>query len=184
MHSILVCAVAAWKMLRALEKKEMLLKKFVTSGWAWLWISVLVLGIDRWAKLWVLDNIAPYSVINVLPFFDLTLAFNKGAAFSFLHSTSAWSNILLGGLAVVVSSMIIVWLYRISARERLLAIGLCFILGGALGNLCDRILYAHVVDFFSFYWGEWHFAIFNIADAAICLGSFILFLVMITNHKI
>jgi signal peptidase II len=109
-----------------------------------------------------------------LPFFNLTLAFNTGAAYSFLHNASGWQNSLLTSLAVIVSACIVYWLSQLSARAYWAVIALTLVLGGALGNAWDRLLYGHVVDFLDFHLGGWHFAIFNIADSAICVGAFML----------
>ncbi|MBA3660369.1 MAG: lipoprotein signal peptidase [Gammaproteobacteria bacterium] len=152
------------------------IKKLATTGLAWLFIAILCVGLDRYAKLWMLSNLNLYESLPVTSFFNLTLAFNTGAAFSFLHSASGWQNILFGGLAFAVSVAIIVWLSRISVKDRLTSMGLSFILGGAIGNAWDRIQYGYVIDFLDFHWGDWHFAIFNTADSAICLGAFLLLL--------
>ncbi len=148
-----------------------LLKKFFFSGLGWLWVTVIVLAIDRFAKIWAINNLAFGEPIRIMPLFNLTLAYNTGAAFSFLHTASGWQQFFLGGLAIVVSTIILIWLSRISAHARWLSISLCLILAGALGNAWDRMLYGYVIDFFSFHIGDWHFAIFNTADSAICIGA-------------
>lgn len=152
-----------------------MLRKIFSSGIVMLWISVLVIVIDRYTKIWAVDHLAFHESLRVLPFFNLTLAYNTGAAFSFLHSASGWQNWFLGGLALVVSITVVVWLAKLSVREYWQTTALCLVLGGALGNAWDRILYGYVIDFLSFHWGDWYFAIFNIADSAICVGAFMLF---------
>ncbi len=152
-----------------------MLKKIYTSGLIWLWIALLVMAIDRYSKMWVVDHLTYQEPLKVLPFFDLTLSFNRGAAFSFLHTASGWQNWFLGGLAIIVSVLVICWLAKLSARAYWMNTALCFVLGGALGNAWDRILYGYVVDFLSFHLGNWHFAIFNVADSAICVGAFMIF---------
>jgi len=144
------------------------------SGLVWLWISVLVLIVDRYSKLWVMQHLGFHETLPVLPFFNLTLAYNTGAAFSFLDSASGWQGWFLGGLALMVCLIVLVWLSTLSSRDSWINIALCLILGGAFGNVCDRMLYGHVIDLLSFHWGDWYFAIFNIADGAICLGAFIM----------
>jgi signal peptidase II len=119
----------------------------------------------------VAQHLLPFTPLKIFPFFNLTLAYNKGAAFSFLHSASGWQHIFLGSLALIISIVILVWLYKLSARERWIGIALCLILGGALGNAWDRVLYGYVIDFFDFHLGDWHFAIFNVADSAIFIGA-------------
>jgi signal peptidase II len=149
-------------------------KKLCTTGWFWLWLSVLIIILDRLSKEWVMHNLTFQQPMKILPIFDLTLAYNKGAAFSFLHSASGWQHILLGGLALIVSTVVIVWLGRLSRKTDWLNIALALILGGALGNAWDRVRYGYVIDFLSFHWHSWYFAIFNIADSAICVGAFMM----------
>jgi signal peptidase II len=151
------------------------IKKILGSGWVWLWIAVVVLAVDRCSKIWAVTHLTYQEPFRVLPFFDLTLAFNTGAAFSFLHSASGWQNWVLGGLALIVSVVVLVWLLRLPARAYWLNTALCLVLGGALGNAWDRLLYQYVIDFLSFHLGNWHFAIFNVADSAICVGAFMIF---------
>ncbi len=153
-----------------------LFKKLYTSGLVWLWIAILILVIDRYSKLWIVDHLTFQEPLRILPFFNLTLAFNTGAAFSFLHSASGWQNWFLGGLAIIISILVLYWLAKSPARAGWMNIALCLILGGALGNAWDRMLYGYVIDFLSFHLGDWHFAIFNLADSAICVGAFMVFL--------
>lgn len=153
-----------------------MLNKMRSSGLAWLWITILVVAIDRYSKWWVLTHLTYFQPLAILPIFNLTLAYNTGAAFSFLHAMSGWQNYLFGGLACIISVMVLVWLSRIPAKARWMSIALALILAGALGNAWDRFLYQFVIDFLDFHWGDWHFAIFNIADTAICIGAFMLFI--------
>lgn len=144
----------------------------------WLWVSVLVVILDLWTKALVLDNLRLYERVEVLPFFNLTLAFNRGAAFSFLAAASGWQRWFFIGVALVVSVVILVWLARAKASERLLGAALALVLGGAVGNVWDRIVHGHVVDFLDFHWAGWHFPAFNVADSAITLGACLLVLEM------
>jgi len=146
------------------------------SGLIWLWVAVLVLITDRVVKHFALVYLPPFSAVPVFPHFDLTLTYNTGAAFSFLDSASGWQIWFFGVIATVVSIGILTWLYRLSASNRWLCIALNFILGGALGNLSDRLLYGRVIDFLDFYLGNLHWPAFNIADSAICIGAFMLFI--------
>lgn len=150
------------------------MRKF-TNGLCWLWIAILILLLDQGSKHWVLKNLSLYAEIPIFPHFNLWLAYNKGAAFSLLNEASGWQVFLFGGIAVVMSIIILIWLSRLSWRERWLSIALNLMLGGAIGNLCDRLLHGKVVDFFDFYADNLHFPTFNVADIAICLGVFILF---------
>lgn len=147
----------------------------MNTGIRWLWVAILLIALDRYSKVWAVQHLIFQSPVNILPFFDVTLVYNTGAAYSFLDNASGWQNIFFAGLAGVVSIAIIVWLSRIKVTAWWLSIALCLILGGALGNAWDRLQYQYVVDFLSFYWGSWHFAIFNIADAGISVGAFMLF---------
>src|SRR3990167_5822623 len=158
-------------------------KSIFSSGLIWVWIAILVLLLDRFSKFWVLNHLIFFQPVVILPVLNLTLTYNTGAAFSFLHTASGWQNIVLGGLAVIVSFVIICWLAKLSARAYLLSIALNLILGGALGNAWDRVLYGYVVDFLSFHLGSWHFAIFNVADSAICVGALMLMIDWLRQPK-
>lgn len=147
-----------------------------SSGLVWLLLSVMVLLLDRGSKIWMMDALMPGESLPLLPFLNFTLAYNTGAAFSFLHNASGWQHFFLGGLAVGVTLIILVWLSRLPRRDWWHNIALTLILAGALGNAFDRVLYGHVVDFIDFHLGDWHFAIFNVADSAICIGAFMLIL--------
>jgi signal peptidase II len=111
-----------------------------------------------------------YQSIPLLPFFKLTYVHNTGAAFSFLSEAGGWQRWFFAGLALVISVVIAVWLSRLEKNETLLAVALSLILGGAVGNLIDRLAYGYVIDFLDVYYGTWHWPAFNIADSAITLG--------------
>lgn len=153
----------------------LLTKKPCSSGLIMLWVAIAVFVLDRVSKMWVMQHLDFHQPLTIFPFFDLTLAYNTGAAFSFLDSASGWQNWFLGSMAVTVSIIMLVWLLQLSSKEYWMSIALCLILGGALGNLLDRILHGHVIDLLSFHWKDWYFAIFNVADSAICLGAFMIF---------
>lgn len=138
---------------------------------AWLIVSLAVIALDQLTKLQVTQELALYQRVPVLPFLDLVRLHNTGAAFSFLAGASGWQNWLFSGIAVVVSIGILWWLTRLPARGKtLLALGLALLLGGALGNLIDRVIYGYVVDFLLVYYGEWSYPAFNVADSAITGG--------------
>jgi signal peptidase II len=142
---------------------------------AWLGLSALLVAIDQWTKavaLASLEYLKPVPFID--GFWNWTLVHNYGAAFSFLHDAGGWQRWLFGGIAVVVSTGIVWWLTKLRANERFLACGLVLVLGGALGNLHDRITLGYVVDFIHVHYGTWHFPAFNIADCGITVGAFIL----------
>jgi signal peptidase II len=142
----------------------------------WLILSLLVIAADQATKLWVLAALQPREVIPVVPAFNLTLVFNEGAAFSFLAGAGGWQRWLFVGVAVAVSTVLIVWLWRLKPEERLTAAGLSMVAGGAVGNLIDRLAYGRVVDFLDFYWRAWHWPAFNVADSAITVGVGLLLL--------
>ena len=145
------------------------------TGLRWTWITLLVLVLDRISKMLVLKHFGLYEMMPLTSFFNLTLAYNRGAAFSFLNSASGWQAWLFGILAVSISAILLNWLRKISAKDIWLAVALSAIIGGALGNLWDRLSYGYVIDFIDVHWGVWHWPVFNIADSAICIGAFMLF---------
>jgi signal peptidase II len=136
----------------------------------WLWISALTLVLDQASKLAVDGNMQLFESIPLIPYFNLTYVHNTGAAFSFLAQAGGWQRWLFAGLAVVMSSIIAVWLHRLQKHETLMAIALALVLGGAIGNLIDRVAYGYVIDFLDVYYQDWHWPAFNIADSAICVG--------------
>lgn len=139
-----------------------------------LWISALVLAADQATKAAAERWLTPYEPREVLPFFDLTLAYNPGAAFSLLAGAGGWQRWLFAALAVVISLALIVWLRRLPLSERWTGSALALIVGGALGNLVDRLLHGEVIDFLDFHWAGYHWPAFNLADSAISVGAAIL----------
>jgi signal peptidase II len=143
----------------------------------WLWLAVLVMAADQWTKYLVTQNLEEFERIILLPVFELMRLHNEGAAFSFLSDASGWQRWLFVGLAVAVSVGILVWLRRLPASgQSLLAAGLSLILGGALGNVIDRVLWGHVIDFIRVHYEEHYFPAFNVADSAITIGAALLIL--------
>ena len=149
----------------------------------WLWLSAVVFGLDQLLKWLVEQSFSLYEQLHVLPFFSLTLAYNTGAAFSFLGDASGWQRWFLSGVAVVVSVMLVGWLRQLRESETWQACSLSLILGGALGNLHDRVLNAQVTDFLLFYYDNWYFPAFNLADVAITIGAAMLILDMFFGRK-
>jgi signal peptidase II len=141
------------------------------SGLWWVMFALFVIAIDRFSKQWVIQHLNFGEPMVILPFFNFTLAYNTGAAFSFLHNASGWQNVFFITLAVAASGAILAWLYQHPAREWWPNFALAAIMGGALGNVWDRLTYGYVIDFLDFHFNGWHFAIFNVADSAICLGA-------------
>lgn len=136
----------------------------------WLWLSLLILLLDQASKITVDSAMQLYESIELLPMFNLTYVHNKGAAFSFLSNAGGWQRWFFSALAFAMSTMITVWLYRLEKYQTLMAIALSLVLGGAIGNLIDRVLYGYVIDFLDVYYQDWHWPAFNIADSAICIG--------------
>jgi signal peptidase II len=136
----------------------------------WLWLSALVVGLDQLTKQMVDRSMELYESVGLLPFFQLTYLRNQGAAFSFLSQAGGWQRWFFIGLAVIASSAICYWLSRLGKGQRWEAAAWALVLGGALGNLIDRILYGYVIDFLDVFYGEWHWPAFNVADSAITIG--------------
>ena len=136
----------------------------------YLLLSLAVVVIDQWTKAWVLASLAPGAVRAYTSFFDLVLAFNRGAAFSMLADQPGWQHTFFVTLALAVSALI-VWLLARHREETLFCTALGLILGGAVGNLIDRLQIGAVVDFLSFHAGGWYWPAFNVADSAITLGA-------------
>ncbi len=140
----------------------------------WLWLSLLAIVLDFASKQMAEHFLQFAQPVYVLPVFDLTLLYNKGAAFSFLANESGWQRWFFTVIALSVSSVMTVWLMKLKSNEKWLAAALALVIGGAIGNLYDRIAYGHVVDFIHVHWGEHYFPAFNIADSAITLGAIML----------
>lgn len=150
-----------------------------------LWITALVLVLDQVSKAYFEGTLSLYQQIVVIPdLFSWTLAYNTGAAFSFLADSSGWQRWLFALIAVVVSAVLLVWLKRLKPSDTWLAIALALVLGGALGNLYDRIVLGHVIDFILVHWqNRWYFPAFNLADSAITVGAIMLALDMFKTKK-
>jgi len=149
---------------------------FMSTGLRWLWLVIVVFVVDQLSKHLVIANLALYEPVSVMPSLNLTYAENRGAAFSFLSSASGWQRWFFIALALGVSTVLFVWLSRLAASQRLQACALALILGGALGNLWDRMAYGYVIDFIDVYYAAWHFPVFNVADSAITIGAILLIL--------
>jgi len=151
----------------------------------WLWITVVVFVLDQVTKAFFQAELTMYQQIVVIPdLFSWTLAYNTGAAFSFLADSSGWQRWLFALIAIVVSVVLLVWLKRLKRGETWLAIALALVLGGALGNLYDRMVLGHVVDFILVHWqDQWRFPAFNLADSAITVGAIMLALDMFKSKN-
>ena len=143
---------------------------------AWLWLSLAVIGLDQATKFLATRFLELYERVEVLPVLDFTLLHNTGAAFSLLAGASGWQRWFFIGLAITVSVVLVVWIWRAPRGDKLLPLALSLILGGALGNVIDRIVHGYVVDFIHLHWGAAYFPAFNIADSAITVGAALLIL--------
>jgi signal peptidase II len=147
------------------------------SGWRWLPLAVLVIALDQLSKAWIVSHMAYGGIRTLLPVLDITLRYNRGAAWSMLDSASGWQRWLFSGLAIVVGVGLLVWLRRINGRtQKLLAVSLSLIWAGALGNLIDRLHSGEVVDFILAHWHDAQFPAFNVADSAITVGAALMLL--------
>lgn len=149
--------------------------KFKQSGLVWLWITVILLILDQATKIWADANLAPVyggPIIEVMPHFDLNLAYNYGAAFSFLGDAGGWQRWLFTVIAIGISVALLVWMYKTPKSHKLANIGMALILSGAIGNLYDRLAYGYVIDFIDWYVSKdgYHWPTFNIADSVILIG--------------
>lgn len=151
----------------------------------WLVLSLLVLVIDQVSKAHFESSLEMFQQIVVIPdYFSWTLAYNTGAAFSFLADSGGWQRWLFALIAVVVSAVLVVWLKRLGRDDTWLAVALALVFGGALGNLYDRIALGHVIDFILVHWQNRHyFPAFNFADSAITVGAIMLALDMFKSKK-
>jgi len=142
----------------------------------WLWISAVVLLLDQSSKLFADAMLSMHQPVHVMPMFALTKIYNYGAAFSFLSDESGWQRWFFVALTIGVSIFLLAWLRKLGPGEQRTAFALSLILGGAIGNLIDRLVYGHVIDFIDVYYGDWHFPTFNVADSAISVGAALLIL--------
>ncbi len=139
---------------------------------SWLWLSFFVVLLDQATKALVVTTIKMKANIALLPILDIVYLENEGAAFSLLHDAGGWQRWFFIGLALIVSLMLMAWLRKLRGSEQIvLAIGLSLVLGGALGNVIDRVWHSYVIDFIYFHWKDWYFPAFNIADSAITIGA-------------
>ena len=150
----------------------------------WLWLTLLIVVADQWTKRLVTDHLEEFEAVVLLPVLDFMRLHNEGAAFSMLSDAAGWQRWFFSVLAIGVSVGILIWLQRLPARGKsLLAAGLCLVMGGAIGNVIDRIRLGHVVDFIRVHYAEWYFPAFNVADSAITIGAGLLILDMILQPK-
>lgn len=143
--------------------------------WLWLGIALMTLLLDQLTKIAVVGAFQLGETLPMTSFFNLVRVHNPGAAFSFLADAGGWQRWFFTGLGVV-AALVMLYLLRMHAGQTLFCLALSLLLGGAVGNVIDRVLYGHVVDFLDFYYGTWHFPAFNVADSAISVGACLLIL--------
>lgn len=137
------------------------------------WIAVLVCALDQGSKVLAVQHLV-HSQVALAPFLNLSLAFNTGAAFSFLSDAGGWQNLFFVVVALVVSVVILFMVRRLGASDTQVAVALMLVLGGATGNVIDRVRLGYVVDFIDVYYRSWHWPTFNLADSAITIGAILL----------
>lgn len=170
-------------MLMGKGKCASMLNLLKQTGLRFLWISVIVFVVDQATKMAIVDAMYEFESIQIMSFFNLTYVHNHGAAFSFLSDASGWQRYFLSAVALIVSALILWWLRQSSREQILLPVAFSFILGGALGNVFDRIVHGYVIDFLDFYYNTSHWPAFNVADSAIFLGATLLIIDMFKNKE-
>lgn len=148
-------------------------KSAKSSKLVWLWLTAIVLLVDQATKYWA-EHILQDRVIVLFSWFDLSLVHNTGAAFGFLNRAGGWQHVFFVALAVGVTVVLIFWIRQLERHQHHLAIAYALVIGGALGNAIDRIIYQYVVDFIHWFYKDWHYPHFNLADAAIFVGAVLL----------
>jgi signal peptidase II len=164
-------------------KSAHMLRLFTQTGWRFLWLSLLVLVVDQYTKALVLKNIELYQAIQISPFFNLTHVYNYGAAFSFLHDAGGWQRWFFTIVALAVSALVLWWLKQITKEQIILPLAFSLIIGGAIGNAYDRLVYGYVVDFLVLYYQDWYWPAFNVADTAIFIGAVLMIVDMFKNKE-
>ena len=149
----------------------------------WYLLAILIVILDQLTKQWISSSFSYGETLELLPCLNLTLVHNLGAAFSFLSDAGGWQRWFFAIISIVVSVVLVVWLSRLPARQNLLATALALVLGGAIGNLWDRVFLGYVVDFIDIYYQKYHWPAFNVADAAITIGAILLILESLFSSK-
>ncbi|MFT5218075.1 MAG: signal peptidase II [Gammaproteobacteria bacterium] len=140
----------------------------------WLWLSLLVIIADQASKQLAEYWLTPHQTVEVIPYFEWFLTYNTGAAFSFLADAGGWQRWFFSIAAIVISLIILQWIRKLPGQETATAVSLSLILGGAIGNVIDRIWFGHVIDFIQVWLGSYAWPAFNVADSAISIGAVLL----------
>jgi len=144
----------------------------------WLFLSAGILLLDQICKALANNFLIYGKPLKLLPIFNLTLTYNRGAAFGFLNIPSLWPGPFFTCLATVAITLLTLWLWQLARTDYLKVIAISLVIGGAAGNLTDRLFRNHVVDFFDLHWQHWHYPVFNTADIAICIGVLLLIIAL------
>ena len=156
-----------------------------SRAFMWYALALIIIVIDQWTKWLAETKLTFHDPVPVIePFLNWTLAYNYGAAFSFLADAGGWQKWFFSGLALLMSLFLIIYLLKAPRKATLLSLGLAMVLGGALGNLIDRLLHGHVIDFIHVHYADvWHYPIFNIADVGISIGVLLIVIDMLFLEK-
>jgi len=154
------------------------------SGLVWLWLTLVMLIADQVTKIIISTQMKLYESIELIPVFKITYVHNYGAAFSFLTDAGGWQRWFFSIIAITISALLIWWLKKLPASNKLLGSAYALVLAGALGNLYDRLAYGYVVDFLHVFYKTWNFPVFNIADSAICVGAGLLLIDAFLEEKV
>lgn len=149
----------------------------------WLLLSVFIILLDQFTKFEITQHLHGSEVIRLAPFLNFVTRYNAGAAFSFLGQESGWQIYFFSIVSALISVGILIWLFRLKPNDRVTAAALSLILGGAAGNLIDRVRFGFVTDFIDFHIHHWHYATFNVADSAVCIGVVMLVLRVIFRRE-
>ena len=155
--------------------------RFMERGLIWLWVSAIVVLLDQWTKMIASESLELYTAQPVTSFLNWTLMHNRGVAFSILADQSGWQRWVISVVAVAVVIWLLFWLFKNHRNQRMLNISLVLIIGGAIGNIWDRIQLGYVVDFIEVYYGDFFWPAFNIADSAITVGAVLLIIDAFVN---
>ena len=151
--------------------------------WHWFILSLIVVVMDQASKYTASLALTAYQPLSVMPMLNFTLAYNTGAAFSFLSHAGEWHHWFFIGFSLFMSIVLVLWIIRLAPVERLQLLALSLILGGAVGNLIDRAFFGFVIDFIDVYYNHHHWPVFNLADSAICIGAFLMLIDLIRARE-
>lgn len=152
------------------------------SKWICYLLSIIIVATDQWSKLVAKQRLIPLESVEITSFLNIHLTFNRGAAFSFLSQMGGWQRWFFTGFSLIMSIVLSIWIAYLPKVAKLQATALSLILGGAVGNLIDRVYYGYVTDFIDLHYQHYHWPVFNLADSAITLGALCLIMDMFMHH--